>query len=188
MSAWRERAARLVDQADPSRLNWPGWVGGSLGVACSGGADSVYLLLQAWVHFSASQTELIVLHLNHGVRGAEASYDAEFVADLAAGLGLRLIDETLTEPPENASEAWLRQQRLDFFHRSGCGLILLAHHGDDIAETILMRLARGSGTEGLASPQPQQSFANGLSLARPLLNLGKQEILDALASQDIPWR
>ncbi|MEM8550093.1 MAG: tRNA lysidine(34) synthetase TilS [Verrucomicrobiota bacterium] len=188
MPAWSEWAKRLAAQTDLSRHSWPDGVEGTLGIACSGGADSVYLLLQAWVHYFRSETPLVVLHLNHGLRGPEAKADADFVAGMAKDLGLPLVDETLSKTPENASEAWMRQQRLDFFQRTGCSVILLAHHRDDIAETLLMRLARGSGTEGLASPQAIQYFANGLCLSRPLLSMSKQEILKALVSQDIPWR
>ncbi|QYY35137.1 tRNA lysidine(34) synthetase TilS [Ruficoccus sp. ZRK36] len=164
---------------------WPETVKTPLGVGCSGGADSVFLLLAAWLKYGS---DLCVLHLNHALRGAESDADAAFVEKLATELGLTFIGQKLESPPVNASEAWLREQRLAFYRKSGCATILLGHHADDVAETMLMRLTRGSGTEGLAAPLPVYHFADGLRLIRPLLETPKADILDALTQNDIPWR
>ena len=67
-------------------------------------------------------------------------------------------------------------------------VLWLAHQQDDIAETMLMRLTRGSGTGGLAAPRPWQEFADGRGHARPLLTLAKREIVAALRAAGAAWR
>ena len=184
MSFWPEKAEAVAAALAAERIDWPERVEEPVGVGCSGGADSVCLLLLAWVKFGNS---LRVLHLNHGLRGADADADAVFVQELASGLDLAFISDKLEQPPVDASEAWLRERRLDFYRRSGCATVLLGHHADDVAETLLMRLTRGSGTEGLAAPLPVQVFSDRLALVRPLLKMPKASILDALREHKIPW-
>ncbi len=74
------------------------------------------------------------------------------------------------------------------FFRAHARVIWLGHHQDDIAETMLMRLARGSGTAGLAAPRPVQRFAGGHVHVRPLLALKKAEVLSALRACGLAWR
>jgi tRNA(Ile)-lysidine synthase len=143
------------------------------------------LLLLAWLRYGDG---LRVLHLNHGLRGAESDADAAFVEKLARDIGLSFVGDKLEGLPEEPSEALLRERRLDFYRQSGCATVLLGHHADDVAETLLMRLSRGSGTEGLAAPLPTQRFSDGLALIRPLLAISKAKLLDALAKNGISWR
>jgi tRNA(Ile)-lysidine synthase len=72
--------------------------------------------------------------------------------------------------------------------RRGCRLLWLAHQQDDIAETMLMRLARGSGTAGLAAPRPVQPTSDGRLHLRPMLSLQKKEIVAALRKAGAVWR
>jgi tRNA(Ile)-lysidine synthase len=185
MLPWRERAEAVAAALAAERLGWPEKVAEPVGVGCSGGADSVCLLLLAWLRYGNG---LRVLHLNHGLRGADSEGDAAFVEELAGELGLAFVGEKLERLPAEPSEAWLRERRLDFYRRSGCATVLLGHHADDVAETLLMRLSRGSGTEGLAAPLPVQRFSDGLTLVRPLLAIPKAQLLDALEKNGILWR
>lgn len=90
------------------------------------------------------------------------------------------------------SEATARAARHEFFAREmkrrRRRVLWLAHQQDDIAETMLMRLTRGSGTGGLAAPRPWQEFADGRVHARPLLTLAKREIVAALRAAGAEWR
>jgi tRNA(Ile)-lysidine synthase len=131
------------------------------------------------------------VHFDHRLRGAAARQDARFCAAVCAGLGIRLAAGSWQAKPRGpASEAAAREARLAFFaqacRRARIETLWLGHQQDDIAETLLMRLARGSGTAGLAAPRPV-SEADPLRV-RPLLTLPKAELVAALKSLKIPYR
>lgn len=168
------------------------------GIACSGGADSLALLLwlygavqeeSAWKEFA---THFTVLHLDHNLRGADSAGDAAFVAKVATDLGWPLFTGQLPaansgQPPPN--EAALRNARQAFFIRSGCMAIFQGHQQDDVAETMLMRLATGSGLEGLAAPRAvSQPGAQQPVYLRPLLDWKKTQITALLMDTGIRWR
>ncbi|TVR50130.1 MAG: tRNA lysidine(34) synthetase TilS [Puniceicoccaceae bacterium] len=166
---------------------------GAVGLACSGGADSVALVLLVWAHFPTLRPRSRVLCFDHGLRPGEAERERALVADLADGLGLEWVAERAGGG--GAAEEWpgeerLRRERLRFFRRSlGAGAALfLGHQRDDVVETFLMRAARGSDAGGLAAPRPVNRGPEGLLLLRPLLDLGRTEIREALAEAAIPWR
>lgn len=168
------------------------------GIACSGGADSLALLL--WLYgavqeasaWKESATHFTVLHLDHNLRGADSAGDAAFVAKVAAALGWPLFTEQLPaansgHPPPN--EAALRNARQAFFIRSGCMAIFQGHQQGDVAETMLMRLATGSGLEGLAAPRAvSQLGAQQPVYLRPLLDWKKTQITALLMALGIRWR
>lgn len=154
-----------------------------VGVACSGGADSVYLLLRA-MHRVASPEHLRVLHFDHRVRESSAQ-DAAFVATLAQRYGLRLLTAQ-REATGEASEATLRQARMAFFAHNGVPHLLLGHHRDDAVETLLMRLARGSGLEGLCAPRVQEIHGQQ-TFWRPLLGTTRAQIREALQGIGQCW-
>jgi tRNA(Ile)-lysidine synthase len=169
--AWAEASSR--------RATWS--------VAFSGGADSLALLLLLWMHWPERRTRLQALHFNHRLRGKAAKTDATFCAGVCASLGVKFIGGEWREAHKGASEAEARTARLKFF--DGHGRVLwLGHQQDDIAETMLMRLARGSGTAGLAAPRPINAVAGGRVHLRPLLTLKKAGIVAALRAAGIPWR
>ena len=162
-------------------------------VACSGGSDSVALLLLVFAWFPAYRKGLRICHFNHGFRGAESDADEAFVRDLATKLGLEITcDRWEGAPLTRITEASLREARLQFYFSAlkgtGGALLLVGHHAGDVAETVLMRLARGSGAGGLCAPRPVQSFAGGAVFVRPLLDLPKRRITEALESCGIEWR
>lgn len=165
---------------------------GSIGVAVSGGADSVYLLCALWADV-ALRTRLRVLHFDHRVRGAESTADAVFVQQLCAALAVPCF-LGVRDGSGLTSEAELRTQRQSFFaeQRRGQGLQILAtaHHLDDVAETMLMRLARGAGLAGLSAPRVWQTFHDGHVHWRPLIDarLRKADLLERLQAAGLVWR
>ena len=156
-------------------------------VAFSGGADSLALLLLLWAHWPERRGRLRALHFNHRLRGAASRADAAFCRRVCASLGVELIEGAWKEARKNASEAEARSARLKFFERHS-RLLWLGHQQDDIAETMLMRLARGSGSSGLGAPRPVQRMQGGRTHLRPLLTLKKKELIAALRAAGIAWR
>jgi tRNA(Ile)-lysidine synthase len=161
-----------------------------IGVAVSGGADSVCLLHVLLELAPRYGLNLSVLHLNHNLRGDESSADAEFVRDLAARLALPFYLEDLHLALEVGSnlEQVARQCRLDFFHeRIASGTVdrvATGHTRSDQAETVLFRFLRGSGTAGLAAVLP---VTRG-GIVRPLIDIDRSEVIDYLRAHDLTWR
>ena len=196
---WRIRAERLA-QAIPASRWHPAvlaWAEGRpaaerWAVAFSGGADSLCLLLLLWAHWPQRRARLTALHFDHRLRGAAARADARFCARVCAGLGIRLVAGAWRDRKKSTSEAAARAARLAFFaaamRRGRLQALWLGHQQDDIAETFFMRLARGSGTAGLAAPRPAQTGPFGRMHLRPLLEIKKAEIAAALRAAGCPWR
>ena len=159
-------------------------------VAFSGGADSLALLHLLRAHWP--EHTLVALHFNHRLRGRESDADEIFCRRVCAELGMRLRTGRWRGAHKGASEAEARMARHGFFAREMKRLrsrvLWLAHQQDDIAETMLMRLARGSGTSGLAAPRPVQTAADGRVHLRPLLTLKKAELVAALKKAGAKWR
>lgn len=155
-----------------------------LGVAVSGGADSVFLL-----HFLARRggTPLTVIHVDHGLRGEASKEDCAFVAGLASGLGLPFAAHRMGEPSGNL-EQYCRRERLGFFRRlreeGVVDRVATGHTASDQAETVLMRLLRGAGTTGLRGVLP----VTAEGLIRPLLSVGRDEVRDWLRREGLGWR
>ena len=151
-------AARVL--AEWGRRGWPAGDARLL-VAVSGGADSSALLLAFEELLRAGRLRLDVMaaHLDHGLRGAEATEDARWVAAQARALGLpavvgrRDVRRLSEETGDNLEQA-ARRARYEFLEEAarelGAWAVATAHTLDDQAETILLRLARGSGADGLA--------------------------------------
>lgn len=191
MIDWKQKARELAEEIFPYEPVWPVIKGDNrVAIACSGGADSVFLLLLAWSYTNAwnSWPHSGVLHINHGMRGEESDGDAAFVQSIAEVLGMPYHVKKLDDLPDSPSEAWLREQRLAFYRESGFPHIMQGHHANDIAETVLMRLTRGSGTEGLAVPKYMQRFNDWLCVYRPILGFTRTQIVKALTACGIPWR
>ncbi len=162
-------------------------------LAFSGGADSLALLLMLWAEAPGRWgRDFVVLHYNHRLRGAAADADEKFCRDVCTALGVTFVAGRWRTPRQGASEAEARAARLEFFQREmsrrKMHLLWLAHQQDDIAESMLMRLARGSGTGGLAAPRPVQALGEGRLHLRPMLTLKKAEIVAALRQAGATWR
>jgi tRNA(Ile)-lysidine synthase len=162
-------------------------------VALSGGADSLALLLLLWVHWPDRRSATVALHFNHKLRSAESDADEAFCREVCSALGIRLEVGAADWPdgPEGVSEAQARDARLAFFKRAmsdeRAPLLFLGHQKNDVAETMLMRLARGSGAAGLAAPRPVARHGSATHL-RPLLDLTHAAILAALRAAGLEWR
>ncbi len=165
-------------------------------VGVSGGADSVALL-----HLLVEEgfSNIRVCHLNHGLRGRESDGDARFVRQLSARLGVecevaRVDVARLMEVGGESMETAARNARHSFFADCGrkfkCQRLLLAHHADDQAETILWNLLRGShGLKGMRGAQDLEMRGRGrLEIHRPLLGLRHVELLAWLKARGHRWR
>lgn len=161
-------------------------------VACSGGADSVFMLCLLFARRMELGLELQVAHYNHRWRDDASAQDAEFVRLLADALSLPFYSDERPENEAAFTETTARVLRLDFLRvvarRSKCGHIAFGHQLDDILETQLQRLARGVGTEGLAAPRPVVAFTGHPVHLRPLLNLRAGDIRMAMNAVGMPWR
>jgi len=162
--------------------------GARLGVAVSGGADSVCLLIALTELAGQNGWELRALHMNHGLRGAESDADAAFVASIAANLGLPCSVETRMIKPGPDWENRARQARLDFFAAQiqlhSLARVATGHTLDDQAETVLLRLLRGSSPESLRAILPVTSEG----LIRPMLAVTHEQAELWLTRQGIDWR
>jgi tRNA(Ile)-lysidine synthase len=157
----------------------------TVGVAVSGGADSVCLLHV----LREMDLRLHVLHLNHNLRGAESQADADFVGQLAGALGVPCtIREAGFSRSDGNLEQAARDARLAFFRQAiADGLVervAVGHTRSDQAETVLFRFLRGSGTAGLAGIRPVTSDG----VVRPLIEIDGEEIRRYLHGRGIAWR
>ena len=161
-------------------------------LAFSGGADSLALLLTFWAEGPGRWgRDFVVLHFNHRLRGRAAAADENFCRDVCAALRVKFVAGRWRAAPRQASEGAARAARMEFFRREmkrrKIRLLWLAHQQDDIAESMLMRLARGSGAGGLAAPRPVQAMEDGRLHLRPLLTLKKAGIVTALKQAGAVW-
>src|SRR5262249_649302 len=159
-------------------------------VAVSGGPDSVALLrILLELHKSASMGALTVAHLNHQLRGKDSDADEDFVRCLATNLGLpfrsqrtnvaelaRARGENLESIARQTGYDWLT----DIARGEGACWVATGHTADDQAETVLHRLVRGTGLQGLGGIPPSRELAAGIELIRPLLNTSRAEVLSYL--------
>ena len=157
-------------------------------VAVSGGPDSVALLHALWNGRERWSLRLTVAHLNHQLRHQASDEDAAFVAQLSASLGLPCIIETADIPAyckqrRCSLETGAREVRYAFLDRvaqtCGASRIATGHTADDQAETVLMRLVRGSGAGGLSGIRP----AREERIIRPLLYVTRDQVMAYLAAR-----
>jgi tRNA(Ile)-lysidine synthase len=164
-------------------------------LAVSGGPDSVALMMLAarWANSLKKKPELVVVTVDHGLR-TEAKREAADVAKLARKLGLkhRTLKWTGKKPATGLQQAArLARYRLlaGAARKVGATHILTAHTLDDQAETVLIRMSRGSGITGLGAmvriaPVPGET---GVELVRPLLDIPKTRLIATLAAAKIPF-
>jgi tRNA(Ile)-lysidine synthase len=166
--------------------------GDRVGVAVSGGADSVALLLLLLELREKLGIVLSVVHFNHKLRGKASDEDEKFVAKLAAKHGLEFhsasVDVAKKAKEERANlEDAARRARYDYFRsltESGvCGRIAVAHTADDQAETVLAHLLRGTGLAGLGGIHPVAG-----PVIRPLLSVRRSELRRFLRARKQTWR
>jgi tRNA(Ile)-lysidine synthase len=161
----------------------------------SGGADSVALL--HGLHRYGFR-DIVVCHLDHGLRGRASAGDARFVEKLAVSLGYRCESgkaevRALMKANGLSLETAAREARHGFFgecsRKYRCDRLLLAHHADDQAETILWNLLRGSrGLTGMKESQVLKLGGRPVECLRPLLGTRREELREWLAAEGLPWR
>ena len=173
--------------------------GAKLIVAVSGGCDSVALLHMLLKLRGSLGLDLHVASLDHGLRGAAGQADLDFVGQLARKWGLQYALKQVDVP--RLSRAWglgveaaARRARYDFLakvaRQEDCQCVVVGHHADDQAETVLLNIIRGSGLRGLGgmrllSPLPGHPQ---LQLLRPLLTVKRAELERYCQAQDLIYR
>ena len=157
-------------------------------LAVSGGADSMamaHILRQFWVQYQGEPQSLGALSLraliiDHGIRDT-SSHEAALTAQRLSALGIpNRIERLSTLAPETGLQAWAREQRYQALWREAChdqAAIVTGHHAEDQAETMMMRLSKGSGIKGLAGMKPQ-SNRHGIKIIRPFLSVSKPMLCD----------
>jgi len=161
-------------------------------VAVSGGVDSVVLLEVLCLLKSEFSLELVIAHLDHGLRGKEAKEDARFVASLGKAKGVPVIREEIDvarvskEERLSLEEAGHRVRRHfleETAQKVGATRIALGHTLNDRAETLLFNLIRGAGPTGLVGIRPVS-----LPYIRPLIDTSREEILSFARLNGLAWR
>jgi tRNA(Ile)-lysidine synthase len=197
VSAWSrllESAGRCLRALPEARLG--------LVAAVSGGADSV-ALLRALLELREPGVPLTVAHLNHGLRAADGDADEAFVAALCARLaaegspGLhfraarldvaaeaRRAGENLEAAGRRLRYGWLAEVA----RSAGAAWVATGHTADDQAETVLHRLLRGAGLEGLRGVAERRRLEGGVGVVRPLLRVGRAQVRAALRERGQEWR
>lgn len=158
----------------------------------SGGPDSVAMLYSFLQLSQEYKLQLVCAHFNHGLR-KDADEEEEFIKKVCKHQGIKFISEKKNVAKffdGDSLEQTARNLRFDFFLKCSRAVkikkLALAHHKDDLAETVLMRLIRGSGLRGLRGFLPKSRFKS-LTVIRPMIELRKKEILDWLKKQDLSY-
>lgn len=171
----------------------------SLVVAVSGGADSV-ALLDACTRLARRgklPINIFAAHLNHQLRGEESDGDETFVQQLTLNRGLECLIERIAiadfaKAEKRNLEATARRLRYEFLARAAgkfdAKFVCTAHTTDDQAETILMRLLRGTGAEGLQGLHPMLRLSETAGLIRPLLKVSRVEVLEHCVHYGLEFR
>ena len=167
--------------------------GDRLAVAVSGGADSVALLLLLLELRGDLGIVLSAAHVNYKLRGRESDEDERFVIELAQHHGLELHARAAPLIPINSGiEAAARKLRYDFFRelvREGrVSKVATAHTLDDQAETILLRILRGTGIRGLSGIHPRLVFEGHDEVVRPSLDFRRADLEAFLRNRSQQWR
>src|SRR3990172_7244828 len=166
--------------------------GAKIIIGVSGGPDSVCLLDALYKLKNKYDLRLIVAHVNYGLRGKDSDRDEQFVKNLAKKyiLPIEILRSRTIKSLKNRtaiSENKLRDIRYEFFEkaRGKCraNRIAVAHNLNDQAETILMRILRGTGLRGLGAIKFKSN-----NIIRPLLNIPRKEIIAYLRKNKIPFR
>lgn len=165
-------------------------------VGLSGGADSV-VLLHALVHIGQDYNlKIYIAHIDHMFRGEESKGDMKFCLDMAESMGLTAFCEEKNIPriakeKGISSEEAARIERYEFFFRvareNSINKIAVGHTIDDQAETVLMRMIRGSGMSGLRGMDPVKEM-KGMTVIRPLIGVTRREIEDFIREQGVKYR
>jgi len=198
---------RVMRMSDSLEQNVAGFIrlhglfagAGRILLAVSGGADSTALLyiLHSLREDGDIGSELVCAHVNHRLRGSAGDGDERFVVEQATRLGLpvvaRAVDVRAHATAHRLSiETAARRLRLQVLAEiagtCGCDWVATGHQKNDNAETLVQRLGRGTGFRGLAGIWPARQFNDGRWLARPLLEVTRDEVVTYLDRRRLTWR
>jgi tRNA(Ile)-lysidine synthase len=167
-------------------------------LAVSGGADSMALLQAcARLHTDGWLGEIVVAHLNHGLRGDAGRADRKFVESQAAVRDLVCVTESikahqLENDTGGSLESAARGARYEFLTRVAeqqqCRFVVTAHHRSDQAETVLHNIMRGTGVRGLSGMPATRKLSDQVTCIRPMLRIKKPAIDEFVAEQGIAFR
>jgi tRNA(Ile)-lysidine synthase len=160
-----------------------------VGVAFSGGADSLALLLLCVQRWGAQR--VVALHVNHQLQAAASDFEAHARAQAQAlGVVCAVLHVDARAAAGDSPEAAARNARYKALAQlclqSGCAEVALAHHRDDQAESVLIALSRGAGLPGL-SGMPARMVRHGVVFSRPLLHGSREQLRVFLASRMVAW-
>lgn len=166
-------------------------------VALSGGMDSMCLIDAFYKLQSEIEYKLMAIHIHHGIRGIEADRDLQFVKKYCKSMNVKLITEKVDAPEYSKKngltiEESARVLRYNAFENNWKKLslknskhnvyVLVAHHENDQAETVIHNMIRGTGLKGISGMRKQNGY-----ILRPLLDIKKSEIEEYVDSYDIPY-
>jgi tRNA(Ile)-lysidine synthase len=180
------RPERALDAAIRSAVRFGS--GARVCVACSGGPDSVALASLLDRLARDDGYDLVLAHVNHGVR-ADAAQDECVVLSVGARLGRRVL---VARPHlERDDEATLRDARYAMLaalaREGGAQFVATAHTAEDQTETVLLALFRGTGLAGLAGIPPRRPLGEGIEVVRPVLRLTHAELATELRRSGLPY-
>lgn len=168
---------------------------GTICLAVSGGMDSMALL------YCLADTPLLpllhIVHVHHHLRGADADKDAEFVPEVAGQLGIPsavLHVDTLkrSEVDKQGLEAAARAERYEalaaYAHSVQASVVCTAHTQNDQAETLLMRILRGAGIDGLMGIRERRVLSDSVLCLRPMLSVSRCDLLNVASVENWSWR
>jgi len=165
---------------------------GPYAVALSGGRDSVALLDALLAYARPRGRAVIALHIHHGLSPNADAWSAHCAA-LCETYAIPFVARRVTVPqaPRDSVEASARRARYDALaaaaHDAGAATVLLAHHRDDQAETLLLQLLRGAGPHGLAAMPASRVDAHGLRWLRPLIDVSRTAIEAYVADRGLRY-
>lgn len=174
-----------------------GYVNMRMVVAVSGGIDSTVLLHALSTLRDSLGLDLVVAHANHGLRGIESDDDERFVTSVSEAYHLPAYTERLavTAYAQHTGlgiEASARTLRYAFLENTAVNVkstvVAVAHTADDVAETLIANLARGSGLDGLASHAPIRPLTDAVTVIRPMLALQRSEVVEYAIQHGLAWR
>ena len=167
-----------------------GWIDSTeaLVAAVSGGGDSVALLEALRETYKG---QIIVAHLEHGIRGKSSVSDAEFVEDLSRKMNLESVVRSVDVPRRRrrgeSTEEAARRIRYGFLEEVraafGAAWIAVGHNSDDVVETMLLNLLRGTGVTGLCGLLGRRG-----AIVRPLIHCSRLDLRDFLSERGLHWQ
>lgn len=156
-------------------------------VGVSAGPDSMALL-----HYLINNlnTNIVCAHINHNVR-KESEIEEEYLKEYCKENKIIFERMKIEKYSNNNFEAEARSKRYEFYasllKKYNCKYLFLAHHGDDLIETVLMKIARGSNLEGYAGIKKISKFRNKYFIVRPFLEYTKKDLIEYLQKNDIKY-